>query len=73
MAQQLDNHPSVEFIIGDVRDKEQLSRAMHGIDYVVHGRDKNSANSEYNPSECIKTNIFGAMNVIDAALARSNA
>ena len=68
MAQQLDNHPSVEFIIGDVRDKEQLSRAMHGIDYVVHAAaTKIVPTAEYNPSECIKTNIFGAMNVIDAA------
>ena len=70
MAQQLDNHPSVEFIIGDVRDKEQLSRAMHGIDYVVHAAaTKIVPTAEYNPSECIKTNIFGAMNVIDAAQA----
>tara|TARA_A100001015_G_C14980401_1_gene709204 strand:+ start:169 stop:1182 length:1014 start_codon:yes stop_codon:yes gene_type:complete len=70
MAQQFENDPRVSFVIGDVRDKEQLTRAMSGIDYVVHAAaTKIVPTAEYNPSECIKTNIFGAMNVIDAAHA----
>ena len=68
MAQQFDNDPRVSFVIGDVRDKEQLTRAMDGVDYVVHAAaTKIVPTAEYNPSECIKTNIFGAMNLIDAA------
>ena len=68
MAQRFNNSQNIEFIIGDVRDKGQLSRAMSGIDYVVHAAaTKIVPTAEYNPSECIKTNIFGAMNVIDAA------
>ena len=68
MAQKFENDPRVEFVIGDVRDKEQLARAMSGADYVVHAAaTKIVPTAEYNPAECIKTNIFGAMNVIDAA------
>ena len=68
MAQQFENDTRVSFVIGDVRDKEQLTRAMDGVDYVVHAAaTKIVPTAEYNPSECIKTNIFGAMNVIDAA------
>lgn len=68
MAQRFNNYQNIDFIIGDVRDKGQLSRAMSGIDYVVHAAaTKIVPTAEYNPSECIKTNIFGAMNVIDAA------
>ena len=57
----------VKFIIGDVRDKERLSRSLDGVDYVVHAAaTKIVPTAEYNPFECVKTNIHGAMNVIDA-------
>ena len=57
----------VKFIIGDVRDKERLSRSLDGVDYVVHAAaTKIVPTAEYNPFECVKTNIYGAMNVIDA-------
>ena len=70
MAQQFENDERVKFVIGDVRDKEQLSRALCGIEYVVHAAaTKIVPTAEYNPSECIKTNIFGAMNVIDTCYA----
>ena len=56
-----------EFVfIGDVRDKDRLYRALDGIDYVVHAAaTKIVPTAEYNPFECIKTNVIGAMNVID--------
>ncbi len=61
---------SMRFFIGDVRDKERLTMAMKGIDYVVHAAAlKQVPAAEYNPMECIKTNIHGAENVISAALA----
>lgn len=61
----------VRFFIGDVRDKERLMRAFHGVDYVVHAAAmKQVPTCEYNPMEAIKTNIHGAQNVIDAALDR---
>ena len=70
MAQQFENDPRISFVIGDVRDRDQLTRAMQGIDYIVHAAaTKIVPTAEYNPSECIKTNILGAMNLIDAALA----
>ena len=57
----------VKFIIGDVRDKERLPRSLDGVDYVVHAAaTKIVPTAEYNPFECVKTNIYGAMNVIDA-------
>ncbi len=60
----------LRFFIGDVRDKERLIRAMEGVDYVVHAAAlKQVPACEYNPDEAIKTNIHGAMNVIDASLA----
>jgi UDP-N-acetylglucosamine 4,6-dehydratase/5-epimerase len=60
----------VRFFIGDVRDKPRLDRALDGIDYVVHAAaTKIVPTAEYNPFECIKTNINGAMNVIDACLS----
>jgi len=63
------NYPNLEFVIGDVRDKEGLQRAMNGVDFVVHAAaTKIVPTAEYNPFECIKTNIFGAMNVINAAI-----
>ncbi len=59
----------LRFFIGDVRDKDRLIRAMEGVDYVVHAAAlKQVPACEYNPDEAIKTNIHGAMNVIDASL-----
>lgn len=59
----------VRFFIGDIRDKERLSRALDGIDYVVHAAaTKIVPTAEYNPFECVKTNINGAMNLIDACI-----
>lgn len=69
MAQKFENDPRVRFIIGDVRDKDRLTNSLEGIDYVVHAAaTKIVPTAEYNPSECIKTNILGAMNVIDACI-----
>ena len=69
MAQDYDDEKRIEFIIGDVRDKDRLYRAMDGIDLVVHAAaTKIVPTAEYNPFECIKTNINGAMNVIDCAI-----
>ncbi|MDP3588486.1 MAG: UDP-N-acetylglucosamine 4,6-dehydratase (inverting) [Sulfuricurvum sp.] len=68
MAQRF-NHPCMRYFIGDVRDKERLISAMNGVDYVVHAAAlKHVPIAEYNPMECIKTNINGAQNVIDASL-----
>lgn len=62
-------HPCMRFFIGDVRDRERLVMAMHGVDYVIHAAAlKQVPAAEYNPMECIKTNIHGAENVIHAAL-----
>lgn len=59
----------LRFFIGDVRDLERLKRACEGVDYIVHAAAlKQVPACEYNPNEAIKTNIHGAMNVIDAAL-----
>ena len=59
----------VRFFIGDVRDKDRLHRSLRGVDYVVHAAaSKIVDNAEYNPFEYIKTNINGAMNVIDASI-----
>ena len=70
MADQVDMS-RVRFFIGDVRDKERLMRAFHGVDYVIHAAAmKQVPTCEYNPMEAIKTNINGAQNVIDAALDR---
>lgn len=71
MAQEFSNeqYPQVRFFIGDVRDKERLIRAFKGIDYVIHAAAmKHVPIAEYNPDECVKTNIDGARNVIDACL-----
>ena len=68
MAQQFD-HPCMRFFIGDVRDVDRLKNAMYGVNYVIHAAAlKHVPIAEYNPMECIKTNINGAANVIDAAL-----
>lgn len=67
--QQEFNSPEMRYFIGDVRDGERLSQAMRGIDYVIHAAAlKQVPAAEYNPMECIKTNIHGAENVIRAAL-----
>jgi len=59
----------IRYFIGDVRDKERLMRAFYGVDYVVHAAAlKQVPAMEYNPSEAIKTNVIGAMNVIDASI-----
>jgi UDP-N-acetylglucosamine 4,6-dehydratase (inverting) len=69
MAQKFTEDPRVRFFIGDVRDRERLYRALDGVDYVVHAAAaKIVPTAEYNPFECIKTNINGAMNLIDAAI-----
>lgn len=67
--QQVFNQPCMRYFIGDVRDKARLTRAMRGVDYVIHAAAmKQVPAAEYNPMECVKTNINGAENVIDAAL-----
>ena len=69
MAKLFANDKRVRFFIGDVRDKDRLSRALDGIEYVVHAAaTKIVPTAEYNPFECIKTNIDGAMNLIDACI-----
>jgi UDP-N-acetylglucosamine 4,6-dehydratase/5-epimerase len=69
MAKLFENDSRVRFFIGDVRDKDRLSRALNGIDYVVHAAaTKIVPTAEYNPFECVKTNVFGAMNLIDACI-----
>lgn len=63
-------HKNIRYFIGDVRDAERLKRACEGIDVVIHAAAlKQVPTAEYNPSECIKTNVMGAENVIEAALA----
>jgi UDP-N-acetylglucosamine 4,6-dehydratase len=63
-------YPCIRYFLGDVRDKERLNRAFHEVDYVIHAAAlKQVPAAEYNPAEFIKTNIMGAMNSIDAALA----
>jgi UDP-N-acetylglucosamine 4,6-dehydratase len=73
MAQQFPEtqHRAMRYFIGDVRDPQRLLRAMEGIDYVVHAAAlKQVPAAEYNPFECIKTNVLGAQNVIEACLDR---
>lgn len=74
MAQELsmETYPSLRYFIGDVRDVDRLELAMRGVDYVVHAAAlKHVPTAEYNPFECIKTNVNGAENVVTAAI-RSN-
>lgn len=69
MAKQYEGDSTVNFFIGDVREKDRLYRAFHGVDYVVHAAaTKIVPTAEYNPFEAIKTNVLGAMNVIEAAI-----
>ena len=71
MAQKFEGDSRVSFIIGDVRDKDRLARALDGIDYVIHAAaTKIVPTAEYNPFECVKTNINGAMNLIDVCIDR---
>jgi UDP-N-acetylglucosamine 4,6-dehydratase len=69
MAKKFVGDDRVRFFIGDVRDKDRLYRALDGVDYVVHAAaTKIVPIAEYNPFECIKTNVNGAMNLIDACI-----
>lgn len=69
MQQQFASYQNIRFFIGDVRDKQRLSMALRGVDYVVHAAAlKQVPLMEYNPAEAIKTNIIGAMNLIEAAI-----
>ncbi len=72
MAKLYGDDPRIRFFIGDVRDKDRLYRALHGIDYVVHAAaTKIVPTAEYNPFECVKTNINGAINLIDACIEQN--
>ncbi|MEY9200318.1 UDP-N-acetylglucosamine 4,6-dehydratase (inverting) [Sinorhizobium sp. CCBAU 05631] len=72
MAKKYGGDPRVRFFIGDVRDRERLYRALDGVDYVVHAAaTKIVPTAEYNPFECVKTNINGAMNLIDACIDKN--
>ncbi len=69
MQQEFDQ-PCMRYFIGDVRDRDRLVQAMNGVDFVIHAAAlKQVPAAEYNPMECIKTNIYGAENVIHGALA----
>jgi len=69
MASKFNNNPKLKFIIGDIRDYQNLFKVMHGIDFVVHAAaTKIVPMAETNPAECIKTNVIGAMNLIDACV-----
>jgi UDP-N-acetylglucosamine 4,6-dehydratase len=69
MAKLFKDDERVRFFIGDVRDKDRLARALTGIDYVVHAAaTKIVPTAEYNPFECVKTNVIGAMNLIDSCI-----
>lgn len=69
MAKKFSEEPRVRFFIGDIRDRDRLRRALDGVDFVVHAAaTKIVPTAEYNPFECIKTNINGAMNLIDACI-----
>jgi UDP-N-acetylglucosamine 4,6-dehydratase (inverting) len=69
MAKKYEKDPRVRFFIGDVRDRDRLYRALDKVDYVVHAAaTKIVPTAEYNPFECVKTNVNGAMNLIDACI-----
>ena len=69
---QIFNHKCMRYFIGDVRDLPRLQKAMNGVDYVVHAAAlKHVPIAEYNPMECIKTNVMGAQNIIDASIANN--
>jgi UDP-N-acetylglucosamine 4,6-dehydratase (inverting) len=72
MAKLFRGDPRVRFFIGDVRDKDRLYRALDGIDYVVHAAaTKIVPTAEYDSFECVKTNVIGAMNLIDACIDKN--
>jgi len=65
----LETYPFIRYFIGDVRDKDRLELALNGVDFVVHAAAmKQVTTAEYNPFECIRTNVFGAENVVTASL-----
>ncbi|MEE4299201.1 MAG: UDP-N-acetylglucosamine 4,6-dehydratase (inverting) [Pseudomonadales bacterium] len=69
MARLFEGDPRIRFFLGDVRDRDRVYRAMDGVDFVVHAAaTKIVPTAEYNPFECVKTNVLGAMNVIDACI-----
>ena len=69
MAKLYQNDPRIRFFIGDVRDSSRLHRALEGVDYVIHAAaTKIVPTAEYNPFECVKTNVHGAMNLVDACI-----
>ena len=69
MAKSFESEDRIRFFIGDVRDRDRLYRALDGVDYVVHAAaTKIVPTAEYNPFECIKTNVMGAMNLVDACI-----
>ena len=69
MAKQSRDDERVRFFIGDIRDRDRLYRALDGVDYVIHAAaTKIVPTAEYNPFECVKTNVMGAMNLIDACI-----
>ncbi len=64
-----EKYPAIRYFIGDIRDKERLMRALHGVDIVIHAAAlKQVPTAEYNPFECIKTNVLGAQNLIEASI-----
>ncbi len=67
-----EQYPFIRYFIGDVRDRDRLDLALRDVDYVVHAAAlKQVPTAEYNPFECIRTNVFGAENVVYAALRRN--
>ena len=69
MAKLFKDDPRIRFMIGDVRDKDRLYRALDGIDYVIHAAaTKIVPTAEYDPFECVKTNVIGTMNLIDVCI-----
>jgi len=63
------DHPSMRYFLGDIRDRDRLRRAMHGVDIVIHAAAmKQVPACEYNPSEAVLTNVSGAQNIVDAAI-----
>lgn len=69
MAKSYSDHDQIRFFIGDVRDRDRIYRALDGVDLVIHAAaTKIVPTAEYNPFECVKTNVNGAMNLIDAAI-----
>ncbi|HYU86346.1 MAG TPA: polysaccharide biosynthesis protein, partial [Kribbellaceae bacterium] len=69
VRQMFNDDPRLRWFIGDIRDRDRLNRAMHGVDYVVHAAAlKQVDTAEYNPWEFVKTNVIGSQNVIEATI-----